>query len=96
VIRRIDQAPLKHAEAVTGLRLARIFGGVLQFLDPDQVHAAIAAESKSGRSVWAVCRRLFTKEALRVAVAVGLLNILGAALLRRETRETGPSKSPVN
>jgi hypothetical protein len=76
-------------EAVTGLRVALVFGSVLSSVDADQVHAVITSESNNTRSLWTICRRLFTKEALRaLAAGVGLLNVVGSALLKRDKSET--------
>jgi len=71
-----------------------MFGTLLSWIDPSEVDAAMTGESNRQTSFWSICRKMFTKEARRaLAAAVNLLNIFGAALLKRE--KSKPSVSVI-
>lgn len=69
-------------EAVTGLRLALILGNLMTSIDPEKVQIALsAAEHKEPPSLMSIVKQASSKDARRgMATAVGLLNVLGAAL----------------
>lgn len=69
-------------EAVTGLRLALIFGNLMTSIDPDKVHMALSASERDPPpSLLSILKQASSKDARRgLAAAVGLLNTLGAAL----------------
>jgi len=124
LMRRVDQAPVEHAEAVlaaydllqrlhekglidllngllsagdtvvdrvvdvissremvTALRIALIFGNLLSSIDADKLHAVICKSGKEAPSLLTIGKQAISKDARRsMAVAVGLLNVLGDAL----------------
>jgi uncharacterized protein YjgD (DUF1641 family) len=69
-------------EAVTGLRLALILGSLVTSIDPEKVQSALsAAEQEEPPSLMSIVKQASSKDARRgMATAVGLLNVLGAAL----------------
>jgi uncharacterized protein YjgD (DUF1641 family) len=129
LIRRVEQAPVEHAEAVlaaydllqrlhekglldllngllsagdtvvnhvvdvvsskemvTALRIALVFSNLLSSIDPDQLHAIIAGDGKEVPSLFALGKQATSKDARRgMAAAVGLLNVLGAALNKQQS-----------
>jgi uncharacterized protein YjgD (DUF1641 family) len=129
LIRRVDQAPVEHAEAVlaaydllqrlhekglidllngllsagdtvvdrvvdvisskemvTALRIALIFGNLLSSIDADKLHAVISKSRKEAPSLLMIGKQAISKDARRsMAVAVGLLNVLGDALNAQQT-----------
>jgi uncharacterized protein YjgD (DUF1641 family) len=135
LIRRVEQAPVKHAEAVlaaydvlqrlhekglldlingllsagdtvvnhvadvvsskqvvTTLRIALIFSNLLSSIDPDQLHAVIAGDVPESPSLFALGKQAISKDSRRgLAVAVGLVNLLGAALNKQQTAKDGPA-----
>lgn len=73
-------------EMVTALRILLIFGNLLSTIDPDQLHAVIARGDKEAPSLLAIGKQAASKDARRgLATAVGLLNVLGAALNQQQT-----------
>lgn len=80
VERIVDVASSK--EAITGLRLALILGNLMTSIDPNKVHSALsAAEQNEPPSLVSIVKQASSKDARRgMAMAVGLLNALGAAL----------------
>jgi uncharacterized protein YjgD (DUF1641 family) len=136
LIRRVEHAPVEHAEAVLSayellqrlhekgmldllsgllsagdtvvnhvvdvisskelvgiLRMGLIFGNLLSSIDPDKLSEVISQAGKEPPSLLAIGKQATSKEARRgMAVAVGLLNVLGAALdkpLTEEHKEAG-------
>jgi uncharacterized protein YjgD (DUF1641 family) len=127
LIRRVEQAPIEHAEAVLGaydllqrlhekglldllnvllsagdtvvnhvvdvvssnelvtvLRIGLIFSNLLSSIDADALHAVVAGASKETPSFLALGKQAASKDARRgLATAVGLLNVLGAALSKQ-------------
>jgi uncharacterized protein YjgD (DUF1641 family) len=124
LIRRVEHAPIEHAEAILSayellqqlhekgmlellagvlsagetvvnhvvgvisskellnvLRIGLIFSNLLSSIDPDRLSSVIAQASKEPPSLLAISKQATSKEARRaMAVAMGLLNVLGAAL----------------
>ncbi len=129
LIRKIDQAPAEHAEAilasydllqrlhekglidllngllsagdsvvdravdaisskemVTALRIGLIFGNVLSSVDADKLSAVVSQSRTEAPSLFAVVKQAMSKDARRsMAMAVGVLNVLGAALHAQQT-----------
>jgi uncharacterized protein YjgD (DUF1641 family) len=128
LIRRVEQAPVEHAEAVlaaydllrrlhekgllnllngllsagdtvvdrvvdvvsskemvTALRIGLIFSDLLNSIDTDALHAVVAGAGKAP-SLLALGKQATSKDARRgMAAAVGLLNVFGAALSKRQS-----------
>jgi uncharacterized protein YjgD (DUF1641 family) len=73
-------------EMVNALRMVLIFSNLLSSIDPDQLHAVIAGAGKETPSLLAIGKQATSKDARRgLATAVGLLNVLGAALNKQQT-----------
>ena len=133
LIRRVEQAPVEHAEAVlsayellqqlhekgildllTGvlsagetvvnhvvgvisskemvnmLRMGLIFSNLLSSIDPDKLNSVIAQAGKEPPSLLAIGKQATSKEARRaMAVAMGLLNVFGAALEKPQAAKHG-------
>jgi uncharacterized protein YjgD (DUF1641 family) len=133
LIRRVEQAPVEHAEAilaaydvlqklhekdvlnlasgllsagdtvvnhvvdliaskemVTALRVALIFSNLLSSIDPDQLHEVLTDSGKEPPSLLTIGKQAVSKDARRaMGTAVGLMNILGAALNKRSTDKLG-------
>jgi uncharacterized protein YjgD (DUF1641 family) len=131
LIRRVEQAPVEHAEAIlsayellqqlhekgmldllTGvlsagetvvdhvvgvisskemvnmLRMGLIFSNLLSSIDPDKLSSVIAQAGKEAPSLLAIGKQATSKEARRaMGVALGLLNVVGAALEKPQTAE---------
>jgi uncharacterized protein YjgD (DUF1641 family) len=68
-------------EMVNALRIALIFSNLLSSIDPDQLHAAIAEAGREPPSLFALGKKAASKDFRRgTAAAMGLVNLLGAAL----------------
>ncbi|MEG9437392.1 hypothetical protein JAO29_14640 [Edaphobacter sp. HDX4] len=68
-------------EMVTALRIGLIFTNLLSSIDADKLHEAIADAGKQTPSLLTIAKQATSKDARRgMATAVGLLNVLGAAL----------------
>jgi uncharacterized protein YjgD (DUF1641 family) len=133
LIRRVEQAPIEHAEAIlsayellqqlhekgmlsllTGvlsagetvvnhvvgvvsskemvnmLRMVLIFSNLLSSIDPDKLSSVIAQASKEPPSLLGIGKQATSKEARRaMGVALGLLNVVGAALEKPQAAEHG-------
>jgi uncharacterized protein YjgD (DUF1641 family) len=133
LIRRVEQAPIEHAEAIlsayellqqlhekgmldllTGvlsagetvvnhvvgvisskemvnmLRMGLIFSNLLSSIDPDKLSSVIAQAGKEPPSLFAIGKQATSKEARRaMAVAMGLLNVIGAALEKPQAAKHG-------
>jgi uncharacterized protein YjgD (DUF1641 family) len=131
LIRRVEQAPIEHAEAIlsayellqqlhekgmlnllTGvlsagetvvnhvvsvvsskemvnmLRMGLIFSNLLSSIDPDKLSSVIAQAGEEPPSLLAIGRQATSKEARRaMGVALGLLNVVGAALEKPQAAE---------
>ncbi|WP_260703706.1 hypothetical protein [Edaphobacter flagellatus] len=76
-------------EAVTGLRLALIFGNLMTSIDPAKVHMALSASERDAPpSLLSILKQASSKDARRgLAASVGLLNTLGAALSSSSAKE---------
>jgi uncharacterized protein YjgD (DUF1641 family) len=136
LVRKVDQAPVEHAEAVlaaydllqrlhekgvidflngllsagdtvvdravdvisskemvTALRIALIFGSLLSSIDADKLHAVVSNSRKEVPSLLTIGKQAISKDARRsMAIAVGLLNVVGEALNAQQT----PEYKPVN
>jgi uncharacterized protein YjgD (DUF1641 family) len=72
---------ISSKEMVTALRIGLIFSNLLSSIDPDKLSAVIAQAGKEPPSLLAIGKQATSKEARRgMAVAIGLLNVFGAAL----------------
>ena len=124
LIRRVEQAPVEHAEAVlaaydllqrlhekgmvdllngllsagdtvvervvgmissremvTALRMALLLSGLLNSIDPDELHTAISNAGKETPSLFAIGKQVASQDARRgMAAAVSVLELLGKAL----------------
>jgi uncharacterized protein YjgD (DUF1641 family) len=133
LIRRVEQAPVEHAEAVlatydllqrlhekglldlingllsagdtvvnhvvdvvsskemvTALRIALIFSNLLSSIDPDQLHAVIAGDGQETPSLFALGKQAASKDSRQgLAVAIGLVKLLGAALNKQQATKNG-------
>jgi uncharacterized protein YjgD (DUF1641 family) len=73
-------------EMVTTLRIGLIFSSLLSSIDADALHAVIAGAGKETPSLLALGKQAISKDARRgMATAVGLLNVVGAALSKQQT-----------
>jgi hypothetical protein len=69
---------------VTALRIGLIFSSLLSSIDADSLHAVVASAGKETPSLLATGKQAASKDARRgLATAVGLLNVLGAALSKQ-------------
>jgi uncharacterized protein YjgD (DUF1641 family) len=133
LIRRVEQAPVEHAEAVlaaydtlqrlhekglfdlingllsagdtvvnhvvdvvsskemvTALRIMLIFSNLLSSIDPDKLHAIIAGDAQEAPSLFALGKQATSKDSRKgLAAAIGLVNLLGAALNKQQTSKHG-------
>jgi uncharacterized protein YjgD (DUF1641 family) len=124
LIRRVEQAPVEHAEAVlaaydllqrlhekgmidllngllsagdtvvervvgmissremvTALRMALMLSGLLNSIDPDELHTAVSNAGKETPSLFAIGKQVASQDARRgMAAAVSVLELLGKAL----------------
>jgi len=68
-------------QAVTALRLVLMFGNLLNSLDPDRMHALLSPSENKPPSLWKMVKSAMSADARRgMATAIGLLNVVGAAL----------------
>jgi uncharacterized protein YjgD (DUF1641 family) len=76
---------ISSREAVGALRMALIFGNLLTSIDPDKLQTVISsAEKDEPPSLVSIAKQAVSKDARRgMAMAVGLLNALGAAMSGR-------------
>jgi uncharacterized protein YjgD (DUF1641 family) len=76
---------ISSKEVVNMLRMGLIFSNLLSSIDPDKLSSVIAQASKEPPSLLAIGKQAASKEARRaMAVAMGLLNVFGAALEKPE------------
>jgi uncharacterized protein YjgD (DUF1641 family) len=77
-------------EMVTALRIGLIFSNLLSSIDPDKLHNIIADAGKETPSLLSIGKMATSKDARRgMAIAVGLLNVFGAALNAEKTEKHG-------
>ncbi|QNI30357.1 hypothetical protein H7849_14380 [Alloacidobacterium dinghuense] len=68
-------------EMVTALRIVLIFSNLLSSIDADELHHIVAGAGKESPSLLSLAKQATSKDARRgMATAVGVLNVLGAAL----------------
>jgi uncharacterized protein YjgD (DUF1641 family) len=85
---------ISSQEMVTALRIGLIFSNLLSSIDPDKLSAVLAQAGKEPPSLLAIGKQATSKEARRsMAVAMGLLNVLGAALGKQEAAKRGQEHS---
>jgi uncharacterized protein YjgD (DUF1641 family) len=85
---------ISSQEMVTALRIGLIFSNLLSSIDPDKLSAVLAQAGKEPPSLLAIGKQATSKEARRsMAVAMGLLNVLGAALGKQEAAKHGQEHS---
>lgn len=74
---------LTSRQAVAALRVALIVGNVLESLDTDRLHSLLAPSNEKPPSLWSIWKQARSEDGRRgLAAAVGLLQVLGAALHR--------------
>ncbi|QNI33554.1 hypothetical protein H7849_06310 [Alloacidobacterium dinghuense] len=79
---------ISSKELVTALRIALMFSNRLSSIDADKLHSVIADAEKEPPSLLTIGKQAISRDARRgMAVAVGLLNILGKALETQQTKE---------
>jgi uncharacterized protein YjgD (DUF1641 family) len=77
-------------EMVNALRIVLVFSNLLSSIDPDQLHAVVAGAGKETPSLLAIGKQATSQDARRgLATAVGLLNVLGAALNKQSNDNHG-------
>ncbi len=75
----VDALTSKHAAAA--LRVALMLGNVLESLDADRLHSLLAPSNAKPPSLWTIWKQATSEDGRRgLAAAVGLLQVLGAAL----------------
>lgn len=80
-------------EAVTALRTGLIFSGLLKSFDAGKLHDLFAKAQQEPPSLFAMAREAMSEDARRgIAVAIGLLQLFGAALQSAQTQR-GPNTS---
>ena len=69
-------------EAMSAIRMVLVLGNVLTSINPDELHAVISSASKDAPpSLISIGKQAASEDARRgMAVTVGLLSVLGAAL----------------
>jgi uncharacterized protein YjgD (DUF1641 family) len=73
-------------EMVTALRIGLLFGNLLSSIDADTLHGVLAGAGKEAPSLLTLGRQAVSKDARHgMAAAVGLLNVLGAALSKQQS-----------
>ncbi len=81
---------ISSRQMVTALRIALIFGNLLSSIDPDQLHAVMEGDGGAAPSLFAMGKQATSKDSRRgLAVAIGLVNLLGAALNKQQTSKHG-------
>lgn len=75
---------VKTPEAIRAIRNLLILTKAFGSIDPDRLHAVMSGDSHDP-SLWNIAKQATAKDGRRgMAAAVGLLNILGAALNKKE------------
>jgi uncharacterized protein YjgD (DUF1641 family) len=84
VVDRVVDA-ISSKEMVTALRIGLIFGNVLSSIDADKLSAAVSSSRTDAPSLLAIIKQAMSKDARRsMAMAVGILNVVGDALNARQ------------
>lgn len=83
VVERLTDV-VSSKEAMSALRMVLVLGNVLTSINPDELHAVISSAGKDAPpSLISIGKQAASEDARRgMAVAVGLLSVLGAALNR--------------
>jgi uncharacterized protein YjgD (DUF1641 family) len=77
---------ISSKEMVTALRIALTFSNLLSSIDADKLHAVVSNSREQAPSLLTIGKQAISKDARRsMATAVGLLNVLGAALNAQQT-----------
>lgn len=77
-------------EMVTALRIALIFSNLLSSIDPDRLRAVLAGAGPEPPSLLALGKTATSKDFRRgTAAAMGLVNLLGAALNQQQSSQRG-------
>lgn len=77
---------ISSKEMVTALRIALIFGDLLSSIDADKLNGVVSNSRKATPSLLTIAKQAISKDARRsMVVAVGLFNVLGAALNAQQT-----------
>ncbi len=86
VVERVTSAAGSQ-QAVNTLRTALILGSLVTSIDPDKLRRVVSeAEAEEPPSMLSIARKATSKDTRRgMATAVGLLDVLGAALNARRT-----------
>jgi uncharacterized protein YjgD (DUF1641 family) len=72
------------------LRMGLIFSNLLSSIDPDKLSSVIAQAGKEPPSLLAIGKQATSKEARRaIGIALGLLNVVGAALEKPQAAKNG-------
>lgn len=81
VVERVTDV-ISSKEAVTALRTILVLGSLVTSIDPDKLQAVISqAEDDEPPSLMSIVKQAGSKDARRgLAIAVDLLNVLGAAV----------------
>jgi uncharacterized protein YjgD (DUF1641 family) len=81
---------ISSKELVSALRMGLIIFNLVKEIDPDQLAAVIAVSGSKPPSMLAIAKQAMSADARRgMATAVGLLNVLGAALEKAKGEEHG-------
>jgi uncharacterized protein YjgD (DUF1641 family) len=81
---------ISSKELVSALRMGLIIFNLVKEIDPDQLAAVIADSGSKPPSMLAIAKQAMSADARRgMATAVGLLNVLGAALEKAKGEEHG-------
>jgi uncharacterized protein YjgD (DUF1641 family) len=76
---------ISSKEMVTALRITLILGDLLSSIDADKLRTVVATARKEAPSLLTIGKQAISKDARRsMAMAVGLLNVVGDALNTQE------------
>jgi hypothetical protein len=76
---------ISSKEMVTALRITLILGDLLSSIDADKLRTVVATARKEAPSLLTIGKQAISKDARRsMAMAVGLLNVVGDALNAHE------------
>jgi uncharacterized protein YjgD (DUF1641 family) len=84
---------ISSKEMVTALRIALILGDLLSSIDADKLRTVVSNSSKEAPSLLMIGKQAISKDARRrMAVAAGLLNVVGDALnTQKSAQQQRPS-----
>ncbi len=87
VVERVTDV-VSSKDAVNALRLSLILGNLVTSIDPEKVRLALSSsEEQAPPSLISIVKQASSKDARRgLATAVGLLNVLGAALNGKQSK----------